>query len=29
MAVVLLCAGLVIGAATFTWAKDAKDGVNR
>lgn len=29
MLVVVLCAVIVVGAACYTWAKDAKEGVNR
>lgn len=29
MLVVVLCAVIVCGTAAYTWAKDAKDGVNQ
>lgn len=29
MLVMVLCTVIVVGAAAFTWAKDAKEGINR
>ena len=29
MLVMVICISVVVGAAAYTWAKDAKDGINR